>query len=131
MPPDNAASVPIGADVAFPEDGPSTTPGIIRTSLSTFALTTRGVYRVTFQVPVNEPGQLELTVNDLPVPYTVTGRATGTSPIALTTLIDVTTNSVISVRNPATSLNPLTITAFAGGYTPNSASLLIELVKAG
>ena len=39
MPPDNAATVAVGADVQFPQDGPNSSAGTIsRTSASTFNL---------------------------------------------------------------------------------------------
>ena len=81
MPGDNAATVASGADVAFPQDGPTTSTGTVRASVSAFVLADVGVYRITFQVPVTEPGQLVLTRNGVELPYTVTGRATGTSSI--------------------------------------------------
>jgi hypothetical protein len=131
MPGDNAATVGVGQDVDFPQNGPTTSTGILRTLTDSFALVTPGVYRVTFQVSVSEPGQLVLTLDGAELPYTVTGRATGTSVIGLTTL--VATNAagqVLTVRNPSGNLNALTITPLAGGSQPVSATLLIELVKA-
>jgi hypothetical protein len=130
MPSDNPLTVAIGADVQFPQNGPSTSTGIRRTGPDTFDLATPGVYRVSFTVPVTEAGQLELTLNGIPLDYTVTGRATGTSPISLTTLVNTTVaNSLLTVRN-SSSPTSLTITRLAGGIDPVSATLLIELVKA-
>jgi hypothetical protein len=131
MPGDNSSTVAVGQDVEFPQNGPTTRPGTVRSSATAFVLATAGVYRVTFQVPVMESGQLVLTLNGVELPYTVTGRATGTSSIGLSTLVDATAaNDVITVRNPAGNSNALTITPFAGGSGPVSATLLIELVKA-
>ena len=62
-------------------------------------------------------------------PYTVVGRATGTSQISGTVLIQTSVvNSILTVRNPAGNSTALTITPLAGGTRPVSASLLIELV---
>lgn len=131
MPGDNPATVAPGADVAFPQNGPTTSTGTGRLTTSTFALATPGVYRVTFQVPVSEAGQLVLTLDGLDLPYTVTGRSTGTSSIGETTLVTTTAaNQVLTVRNPAGSGWALTITPLAGGVASVSATLLIELVKA-
>src|SRR5579862_9764835 len=59
MPVDNAATVAAAAAVQFPQNGPSDGSGSIsRTSASTFNLTAIGTYQVSFQVSVNEPGQL-------------------------------------------------------------------------
>ena len=131
MPGDNPATVPGGADVQFPQDGPSTSSDIARLGFSTFDLVVPGVYRVSFQVPVDEPGQLVLTLDGVQLAYTVVGRATGTSQITLIALVQsVTANQVLTVRNPIGSLVALTVTPFAGGVEPVSATLLIELVKA-
>lgn len=130
MPPDNPSTVAVGSAVQFPQDGPSTSSGIARTGPSTFDLAAIGVYRVTFQVPVLESGQLVLTLNSADLAYTVVGRATGTSQITSTALVTTTTsNSILAVVNPAGNSNGLTITPLAGGTRPVSATLLIELVQ--
>ncbi len=132
MPPDNAATVAAGTDVEFPQDGPSTTTtDITRLSSTAFALNTPGVYRVSFQVSVDEAGQLILTLDGFDLAYTVAGRATGTSQINATTLVSTSVaNEVLTVRNPAGNSTALTITPLAGGTRPVAATLLIELVKA-
>jgi hypothetical protein len=132
MPPDNTATVAPGTDVDFPEDGPSTTSDITRINPAAFALAEIGVYQVAFQVPVTEAGQLSLTINGVPVNYTVVGRATGTSQIAETALVQTTVvDSILTVRNPIGNSTALTITPLAGGTSLVSATLLIELIKAG
>ena len=124
MPPDNGATVALGAAVEFPDNGPSTGT-IAATSPTTFALPDIGVYSVTFSVPVDEAGQLALFLNGAPLLNTVIGRATGTSPIAETTLIQtVTPNSLLSVNNESAAA--LTITPNAGGPHPDTATLVIE-----
>ena len=130
MPPDNAATVAPGTDVSFPQDGPSTgSPTIARTGAGTFNLAQVGVYRVEFQVSVSEAGQLILTLNGADLAFTVVGRATGTSQITATALVETTTaDSVLTVRNPAGNSTALTITPLAGGTRPVGATLLIELV---
>ncbi|KAF5069747.1 hypothetical protein DSECCO2_229320 [anaerobic digester metagenome] len=130
MPPDNAATVAAGADVSFPQDGPSGGASIIRTSASTFQLSSIGVYQVLFQVSVTEAGQLVLTLDSgggsLELPETVVGRATGTSQIVGIALIRTTvSNSILTVRNPASESTALTITPLAGGTEPVSAHLVI------
>jgi hypothetical protein len=127
MPPDNAATVAPGADVDFPQDGPSIGSEISRISPDAFNLASIGIYRIGFQVPVTEDGQLLLTLNGADLPYTVVGRQTGTTQIIEATLVETTTsNSLITVRNPAGNVNALTITPLGGGTRPVSASLIIE-----
>ena len=131
MPPDNAATVPSGGAVAFPNDGESSGTGVIgRIASDTFLLAEPGVYQVTFQVSVTEAGQLVLALNSGPgfleIPSTVVGRATGTSQIVETALVRTfVTNSTLQVRNPVGEFVALTVTPLAGGTHSVSAHLVI------
>jgi hypothetical protein len=127
MPPDNAATVAAGTAVSFPQDGPNSGTGAItRVSDSQFQLSSIGTYQVMFQVSVNEFGQLVLDLNDADLPYTVVGRATGTSQIVGMSLVSTTeVNSLLSVHNPVGGIVALTITPLAGGTQPVSAHLVI------
>ena len=126
MPPDNAATVAAGSAVSFPRDGPQA-GGIVRVDASTFLLPDVGTYRVGFSVSVTEAGQLGLTLNTVPLAYTVYGRATGTSEIVgeafVTTIVP---GSILAVVNPLGNTTALTITPLAGGTQPVVASLTIE-----
>lgn len=129
MPPDNAATVAPDTDVSFPQDGPISGTEITRVNASSFNLATIGTYQVLFQVGVNEPGQLILTLNGADLAYTVVGRATGTSQIVGMALVQTTViNSVLTVRNPAGNAAALTITPLAGGTRPVSAHLVITKI---
>ena len=127
-PPDNSATIPSGAAVQFPQDGPQDGSGAItRSNGSTFDLTGIGTYEVSFQVAVNEPGQLELTLNGTEQPYTVVGRATGTSQIVGESLIrTAVTDSLLTIANPSGESTALTITPLAGGTHAVSASVVIR-----
>jgi hypothetical protein len=126
MPGDNAATVAVGADVDFPQDG-ETFGGIARVPASpdSFLLPTAGAYQVMFQVSVDEPGQLVLALDDLELPHTVVGRATGASQIGGMSLVRATAGQVLSVRNSSQGVMALTITPNAGGAAPVSAHLTI------
>ena len=82
MPPDNDATVAPGSDVSFPQDGSNSGSSIVRTGASSFNLSEIGTSQVSFNVPVTEAGQLELTLNGASLAYTVVGRATGTSHVS-------------------------------------------------
>jgi hypothetical protein len=131
MPPDNAATVAPGTDVQFAQNGPaSTTAQINHISPSAFSLGAIGVYQVMFQVSVNEPGQLVLTLNSAELAYTVVGRATGTNQIVGMAVVQTTTaNSILTVRNPAGESTALSITPLAGGVDPVSAHLVITRLQ--
>lgn len=130
MPPDNAATVASGSDVDFPQDGPNSGGGITRAGADAFNLAAVGTYQVMFQVSVNEPGQLVLALNGVGLAYTTVGRATGTSQITGMALVSTSSaDSVLSVRNPATSPSALTITPLAGGTSPASAHLVITQLR--
>jgi hypothetical protein len=136
MPPDNAATVGAGIAVQFPENGPSS--GVIArrsgsgyTEATEFVLPSIGTYSVSFSVSVNEPGQLAVALNSgsgmVELPYTVYGRATGTSQIAGDALVTTTAaGSTVEVRNPAGNTPALTITPLAGGTKPAAASIVIQ-----
>jgi hypothetical protein len=130
MPPDNAATVAPGTDVSFPQNGPTIGAAIVRTGSSTFNLSEIGTYQILFQVSVSEAGQLVLTLDSgagaVEQSYTVVGRATGTSQIVGMALVQTTvSNSILTVRNPASESTALTITPLAGGSDPVSAHLVI------
>ncbi|MBR7186361.1 MAG: collagen-like protein [Clostridia bacterium] len=130
MPPDNAATVAPGTDVSFPQDGPNSGANIVRLGADSFELGPIGTYQVLFQVSITEAGQLLLTLNGADLPYTVVGRATGTSQIIGMALVETTTvNSVLTVRNPAGSAAALMITPLAGGVRPVSAHLVIIQIQ--
>ncbi len=130
MPGDNAATVGVGTDVSFPQSGPSSATSIIRINGTTFNLSTVGTYQVMFQVSVDEPGQMDLTLNGTELGYTVSGRATGTTQIVGMALVMTTVaNSTLSVRNPSGNSTALTITPIAGGTRSVSASLLISQIR--
>ena len=126
MPGDNSATVAVGADVEFPSDGPFLGADIARTGPSSFSLVAIGTYHIEFQVSVNEPGQLVVSLNNLQQTYTTVGRATGTSQLVGVCLIKtLTANSILTIRNPAGNSTALTITPDAGGAGSVSAHLVI------
>lgn len=130
MPGDNADAVAAGTDVDFPQDGPTSGTSITRAGTSSFNLVDPGIYQVMFQASVTEPGQLVLTLNGVELPYTVVGRATGTSQIVGTALVTTTTaNAVLTVRNPEGTATALTLTPNAGGTEPVSAHLVITQLQ--
>lgn len=132
MPSDNAATVAVGADVQFPQNGPTSSTSITRVSASSFNLAEIGSYLVQFQVSVDEAAQLLLTLNGVDLAYTVSGRATGTNQIVGMVLVTTTTvNSVLTVRNPAGNATALTITPSAGGTRAVSAHIVIVQLNAG
>ena len=129
MPPDNSATVAPSTDVSFPQDGPNSGSGIVRTGPDSFNLTEIGTYQILFQVSVTEAGQFILTLNGEDLAYTVVGRATGTSQIVGMAIVTTTTiNSILTVRNPAGNAAALTITPLAGGTRPVSAHLVITQI---
>ena len=129
MPNDNPATVAPGTAVDFPQNGPSSGT-ITRLSSDQFLLPDIGVYMVSWQVSFDEAGQLVLDLNGTQIPYTVVGRATGTSQITGNSLIATTSsNSILSVLNPPGNPLVLTITPFAGGSKAVSASLVIMRIQ--
>ena len=130
MPPDNAATVATGSNVQFPQMGPTSSTTISQLDSSNFLLAAIGTYQVFFQVSVDEPGQLMLALNGVPLAYTVVGRATGTSQIVGMSLVTTsTTNSTLNVQNPSGNFTALTITPLAGGTQSVAAHLVITQIQ--
>ncbi|MGC2176132.1 MAG: hypothetical protein WA614_11785 [Acidimicrobiales bacterium] len=127
--PPNGFVILQGDSVPFLDDGPADGSGTIENEGLGINLTSAGTYQVSFQVSVDEPGQLELQVNGVPLPYTVVGRATGTSQITETALVTVSADSALEVINPIGEPNTLTLGSGAGGADPTSASIVVEQLQ--
>lgn len=126
MPPDNVTTIAPGTNMSFPQDGPNSSSGITRVGPDSFNLSNIGTYLIFFQVCITEAGQLVLSLNNEELDYTVIGRTTGPSQISQMTMItSKTTDSILTVRNPADNTATLTITPTAGGNNPISAHLVI------
>ena len=127
---DNWLTVAPGAAVQFPQNGPSSLGSIMRLSSSEFGLLAVGTYQVMFQVSVNEQGQLVLSLNGTPLPWTAVGRSGGTSQIVGIALVTTTVpNSFLSVINDVGNTATLTVRGYAGGSQPVSAHLVITRLR--
>ncbi len=64
------------------------------------------------------------------MPYTLVGRATGTSQIVGIAIVETTSiNSILTVRNPADNAMALTITPNVSGTQAVSAHLVITQLQ--
>jgi hypothetical protein len=130
MPSDNTATIAAGSAIAFPNAGPTSGADIAATSGTQFQLAAIGTYMVSWQVSISETGQLVLELNGTELLTTVVGRATGTSQIVGIRLITtVAINSILRVVNPTGNSGALTVTPYAGGLRPVSASLVITRMQ--
>ena len=89
-----------------------------------------------FQVSVDSappPSQLMLSLNGVPIAYSVVGQDTGTSQIVgISTVTTSAANSVLSVINPPANVNSVIIPPAAGSVnrlTPVSAHLVIIRIR--
>lgn len=129
MPGDNAFTVAPGSAVQFPQNGP-TSGAIVRNGASSFVLTSIGTYEIAWQVSINEPGQLQLSLNGVGLASTVVGRATGTTQLVGDTLVTTAVpDTVLALVNPPGNSTALTVTPVAGGIYPVSATLTIKRVN--
>jgi len=135
MPPDNSATVAAGAAVAFPQTGPVVGSTITRVSDFDFHLAAIGTYQVLFQVSATEAGQLVVGIDSagtgtvVEQPFSVVGRATGTSQIVGQCLVTTTAvTTLLSIRNPTGNSPALTITPLAGGTHAVSAHVVITQI---
>jgi hypothetical protein len=124
---DNSATIAPGTAIEFPNDGVSNNSIITRISASTFNLATVGIYEIFFQVSITEPGQLVIVLNGTELPYTVIGRATGTTQLVCMTIINTTLpDSILSINNVAANATALLLTSNAGGNNAVSGNLIIK-----
>lgn len=116
-------------------------PGVLQTDNTEFKLPANGTYRATWHISVDEPAQWSLWIGTLVgqapggtfsphttalgVPSTV-GQATGTSQLVGDVVFDAPADTVIQIRNYASSAGAVTVTPLPGGTQAQAASLIIE-----
>jgi hypothetical protein len=121
-------NVPQNDPVPFDQDGSaSLTNQPTRVNGTHFMLPAVGIYEVTFQVSITEAAQLAIRFNGGPfLPYSVAGRATGSSQVSNTIFITTTlVNQILEVYNVGLSAIHVTGNPGSGGNNPVSASLTI------
>lgn len=125
MPSDNPNPIAPGTDIEFPQDGPNQGT-ISRRSPTTFILGAVGTYRVTFGATTDSyNSQVQLTVNDVGVPYGTFGRWWYGGMISGDAFITTSAaDSSVTVRN--VGYDYLMLTPNAGGSNPVAAYLTIQ-----
>ena len=124
---------PVAPDtpILFASDGPS--DGIItRVSPGVFNLPDIGTYRVFFQgTDTTGATQLAIYLNGLIVAKSVVGRATATTQLVGSSLIETTSvDTQLEIRNPAGNANNYQLTPADGTEThDNSNNLVIERIR--
>jgi hypothetical protein len=116
--------------VYFPVDGPATSDGgIFRSGYDGFSVAVAGLYRVTYQVPIEQAGQLGIAINNQIVPHTGAGRETGDTQIVGDSLVLINPGDVLQIVNSDGYTN-LNVSGVYSGYSYDAAaSLIIELVE--
>lgn len=127
-PPDYPATIAVGTSLDFPNAGPTSGVGIIRSGPGLFVLAEIGTYEVFWQAGITQAGQLQLRLNSIAQDQTTASRATGASQIINSVLITTTVvNSILEVINPAGNSTALTVTPSSGSLThPPATSLVIK-----
>jgi hypothetical protein len=129
------ATIAIDAPFPFDANGPIH-GGVARLAPSNdfeFVLPVIGVYDISWQMSVDEPGQTMLDLNDgagyVLQTQTMAGRATGTNQITNRVLIATTTNNaLIKIMNHSSSGAQMTLTPLPGGTSAGTTSLTIVRV---
>jgi hypothetical protein len=125
-----------GNAVAFPYTR-TTTAGVYAPGLPDwFVLRNAGTYRVTYSIPVSElGGQFVVSINQVELPYTMTGLppssvpGTGGGTITGQTLVEVEDNAVLQIKNPTASDRVVVGDGQSGGAGFTRATLLIERIR--
>ncbi len=125
-------TVPGSGRVPFPRNGP-TNPGstVVRTGPAEFVLPDIGFYRVQATIHTTEgvPGQFELELNGVELPYTTAPNMNPTAgghPHFIDAIVQTTTpNELLAIINPPGNAAALTITPADGASTHANAQTLI------
>jgi hypothetical protein len=127
MPPDNP--IPVSAGIEFPRVAAISGTDIVQSNATDFRIATAGIYLVTFQVSVTEPGQLGIVgfPSATQQQSSIVGRAAGTSQIFGTFILTLAAGDLITIIND--SETALTLTPYAGGGNPVAAHLTILRLK--
>jgi hypothetical protein len=120
-----------GHAIPFAQNGPAS-GNITRISDSSFQLGTVGIYEVMMQIPVQNTGQVVVALNNVELPYTVTGESNGSNNVSLVQKVFVQTtipNSLLEIRYPAANTGTMKVVNSGGGNAAVSAHLVIVRVK--
>jgi hypothetical protein len=129
---DNPDPIEAGQSVNFPS--PSTNPygTIQRASPNSFTLPPNGVFEITFQVTVQNTGELVVVLNGVEKSMTVVGKSGGGPIVGMCILATPPSiNSTISINNPATATaGGVKVDEATGALTePLSCHLIIKQLK--
>lgn len=93
-----------GEAVPFDTPGPAFGTPIIPLGGGAFSLQFPGIYSVSWQVPIEEPGRLVAVLNGTEIEESLAGKSTTADQITNNILIQVVdSDSVLEIRNPSTS----------------------------
>jgi len=125
-PSDYSSSISGGSSLDFPHAGPTSGPGIIRTSAGKFVLASLGVYEIFWQANIKQPAQLVVKVNGVVQPQTLASRTSGNSQLINDVLISITAiNSVIEIISPVGNSPAFMLVPSDGGLTGAPATSLV------
>ncbi|MBQ9349266.1 MAG: collagen-like protein, partial [Oscillibacter sp.] len=130
MPSDNADSIAPGGTVCLPNSGPNSGGCITRTGPDCFQLEEAGIYLILFNAAVQDQGQMVLHLNDADLPVSVSGQMGSLNQISGISLVTAPAGAELSLRNPADSNSPLTLSKAEDGCGSLSAHLVIMQLSA-
>ena len=93
-------------------------------SPSNIVINEDGVYKVFFYANVGLPSQMCITLNNVPIDYTIQGTNKGASYISIRTLLELRKGDVLTVRNHTSFNGSITLTAHNGGSELDVSSIL-------
>jgi hypothetical protein len=130
---DNTLAVKPGTAVSFSQDGATSATGVItRATQDSFVLAQPGTYLVQFQVAAQDGGRLVVALDSGTGVQELdfTSRAAESDQVVGMALVTTKVrNSKLSIRNPANSAAPFSVTSLAAGQNPVAAHLVIQKVR--
>ena len=83
-----------------------------------------GVYKIAFLANTSTPAQACITVNGVPLDYTIAGINKGAAEFSIRAILLLNANDVITIRNHSSSVGSTVITALSGGTDPSNSAIL-------
>lgn len=86
----------------------------------TLTINEDGVYKLIFDLEAYQPSQFTFYVNNVPIPSTIAGTASGSGQVSIRQLLELHKGDILQVKNHSSFLNPVVTILNPGGI--NSAS---------
>jgi hypothetical protein len=86
----------------------------------TITINEDGVYKLIFDLEAYQPSQFTIYVNNVPIPSTIAGTASGSGQVSIRQLLELHKGDVLQAKNHSSFLNPVVTILNPGGVNSSS-----------